>query len=142
MTITMPELETAHTHAANAASAPRAARRENRAQELRRLMSENLSDTVEIAALQQRLLHSLTRGVAMDGLHYHHEDLDLDIQIGEQSVHSCGYRLLFTDEYLGEITFKRKRRFTEKELQLIESVIPILLKPLRDSLKSQQEMDA
>jgi hypothetical protein len=137
MTITMPELDTA-----KAATAPRTASRQNREQELRRLMSEHLSDTVEIAALQQRLLYSLTRGVAMDGLHYHHEDLDLDIQVGEQSVHSCGYRLLFTDEYLGEITFKRKRRFTEKELQLIESVIPMLLKPLRDSLKSQQETDA
>jgi hypothetical protein len=140
MTITMPELDTAT--AAKAATAPRATSRQNREQELRRLMSEHLSDTVEIAALQQRLLYSLTRGVAMDGLHYHHEDLDLDIQVGEQSVHSCGYRLLFTDEYLGEITFKRKRRFTEKELQLIESVIPMLLKPLRDSLKSQQETDA
>lgn len=140
MTITMPELDTAT--AAKAATAPRETSRQNREQELRRLMSEHLSDTVEIAALQQRLLYSLTRGVAMDGLHYHHEDLDLDIQVGEQSVHSCGYRLLFTDEYLGEITFKRKRRFTEKELQLIESVIPMLLKPLRDSLKSQQETDA
>ena len=140
MTITMPELDTAQVH--QAAPAQRAVRKQNREQELRRLMSENLSDTVEIAALQQRLLYSLTRGVAMDGLHYHHEDLDLDIQVGEQSVHSCGYRLLFTDEYLGEITFKRKRRFTEKELQLIESVIPVLLKPLRDSLKSQQDPDA
>lgn len=114
-------------------------RAQGREQELRRLMSESLSDTVEIAALQQRLLHSLTRGIAMDGLHYQNEDLDLDIQIGEQSLHSCGYRLLFTDEYLGEITFKRKRRFTEREMQLIEAIIPALLQPLRESLKSQQE---
>jgi hypothetical protein len=112
---------------------------QGREQEMRRLMSESLSDTVEIAALQQRLLSSLTRGIAMDGLHYQNEDLDLDIQVGEQSLHSCGYRLLFTDEYLGEITFKRKRKFTERELQLIEAIIPALLQPLRESLKSQQE---
>jgi hypothetical protein len=117
-------------------------RAQGREQEMRRLMSESLSDTVEIAALQQRLLHSLTRGIAMDGLHYQHQDLDLDIQVGEQSLHCCGYRLLCTDEYLGEITFRRKRRFTEYEMQLIESLIPALLQPLRESLKSQQETDA
>lgn len=117
-------------------------RAQGREQELRRLMSESLSDTVEIAALQQRLLHSLTRGIALDGLHYQNEDLDLDIQVGEQSLHSCGYRLLFTDEYLGEITFKRKRRFTEREMQLIEAIIPALLQPLRESLKSQQDTGA
>lgn len=139
MTITMPELNSASVDAKD--TAPRATRLQSREQALKRLMSESLSDTVEIAALQQRLLSSLTRGIAMDGLHYQNEDLDLDIQVGEQSVHSCGYRLLFTDEYLGEITFKRKRRFTEREMQLIESVIPVLLKPLRDSLKSQQETD-
>lgn len=109
----------------------------SRSQELLLLLRESLSETVEISALQQRLLSSLTRGVAMDGLHYHHETLDLDIRVGKQSTHSCGYRLLFTDEYLGEITFKRNRRFSEREMRLIESLIPALLNPLRESLKSQ-----
>ncbi|MDO9477252.1 MAG: hypothetical protein Q7L07_11125 [Pseudohongiella sp.] len=109
----------------------------SRNHELLLLLRESLSETVEISALQQRLLSSLTRGVAMDGLHYHHETLDLDIRVGKQSTHSCGYRLLFTDEYLGEITFKRNRKFSEREMQLIESLIPALLNPLRESLKSQ-----
>jgi hypothetical protein len=114
----------------------------SRNHELLLLLRESLSETVEISTLQQRLLSSLTRGVAMDGLHYHHETLDLDIRVGKQSTHSCGYRLLFTDEYLGEITFKRNRKFSEREMQLIESLIPALLKPLRESLKSQHVGDA
>lgn len=122
-----------HTHS------PQLDARRGREQELCKLMSESLSETVEIAALQQRLLHNLTRGIALDGLRYQNEDLDLDIQVGEQSLHSCGYRLLLPNEYLGEITFKRKRRFTEPEMQLIEAVIPALLNPLRQSLKSKQE---
>jgi hypothetical protein len=108
-----------------------------RNQELYSLLRESLSETVEISALQQRLLTNIARGVAMDGLHYHHETLDLDIRVGKQSTHSCGYRLVFTDEYLGEITFKRNRRFSEREMQFIESLIPALLNPLRKSLKSQ-----
>lgn len=140
MTVTMQSFGANNENSLDQNSPP--ARATDREQELRRLMSENLSDTVEIAALQQRLLNSLTRGIAMDGLHYQNEDLDLDIQVGEQSLHSCGYRLLFTDEYLGEITFKRKRRFTEREMQLIEAIIPALLQPLRESLKCQQETSA
>lgn len=109
-----------------------------RNQELFSLLRESLSETVEISALQQRLLTNLGRGVALDGLHYHHETLDLDIRVGKQSTHSCGYRLLFTDEYLGEITFKRNRRFSEREMQIIESLILALLNPLRKSLSSQR----
>lgn len=137
MTVTMHSLGPKNGNSREQTTPP--TRAQGREQEMRRLMSESLSDTVEIAALQQRLLSSLTRGIALDGLHYQNEDLDLDIQVGEQSLHSCGYRLLFTDEYLGEITFKRKRRFTEREMQLIEAIIPALLKPLRESLRSQQE---
>jgi hypothetical protein len=114
------------------------ARRKQREQELRRLLTENLGGTLELSALQQRLLNSMTRGVALDGLHYHHEALDVDIRIGKQSSHSCGYRLLCTDEYLGEIVFKRNRKFTERELQLIEALIPALVNPLRNSLRSKQ----
>lgn len=113
-------------------------RRRQREQELRQLLTENLGGTMEISALQQRLLHSMTRGVALDGLHYHHEALDVDIRVGKQSSHSCGYRLLCTDEYLGEIVFKRNRKFTERELQLIEALIPALVNPLRNSLRSRK----
>ncbi len=113
------------------------ARRKQREQELRQLLTENLVGTLELSALQQRLLNSMTRGVALDGLHYHHEALDVDIRIGKQSTHSCGYRLLCTDEYLGEIVFKRNRKFTEREMQLIEALIPALVNPLRNSLRSR-----
>ncbi|MEX0737965.1 MAG: hypothetical protein WD071_01340 [Pseudohongiella sp.] len=116
--------------------------RKQREQELRALLTENLGGTLEISALQQRLLHSMTRGVALDGLHYHHEALDVDIRIGKQSSHSCGYRLLCTDEYLGEIVFKRNRKFSERELQLIEALIPALVNPLRNSLRSKQLSNA
>lgn len=112
-----------------------------REQSLRKLLTENLGGTLELSALQQRLLHSMTRGVALDGLHYHHEALDVDIRIGKQSSHSCGYRLLCTDEYLGEIVFKRNRKFTERELQLIEALIPALVNPLRNSLRSKKLAD-
>ena len=110
-----------------------------RAQALKQLMVDSLGDTTELSALQERLLSSLTQGIGLDGLHYHHETLALDIQLGQQASHSCGYRLLCTDEYLGEIIFKRNRRFSERELELIESVIPALVSPLRKSLHKQRD---
>ena len=82
--------------------------RKSRSERLREQLLNNLNGTTELAALQERLLNS------------------------------CGYRLLATNEYLGEITFKRNRRFSERELALIESVIPALMKPLRVSLKTRE----
>ncbi len=112
--------------------------RTSRSERLREQLLNNLNGTTELAALQERLLNSLTLGMGVDGLHYQHEALDVDIQIGSEALHSCGYRLLATNEYLGEITFKRNRRFSERELALIESVIPALMKPLRASLKTRE----
>lgn len=110
-----------------------------RAQALKQHMMDTLADTTELSALQERLLNSLTQGIGLDGLHYHNEALALDIQLGQQAGHSCGYRLLCTNEYLGEIIFKRSRRFSERELELIEAVIPALVSPLRKSLRSQRD---
>ncbi len=88
-----------------------------------------------LAALQHRLLKSLAQGIDMDGLHYHNADLDVDIRLGKEALHTCEYRLRMTDTYLGEISFTRDRRFTEQELQLIEAFIPGLVEQLKNSLE-------
>lgn len=106
-------------------------------QELRRYLADCLQGPLEISTLQQRLLHTLTRRLRLDGLHYHHAALALDIQLGTQASHSCGYRILTTDEYLGELVFKRASQFSEQELQLIEAVIPAVVNPLRNSLRNR-----
>lgn len=106
-------------------------------QELRRYLADCLQGPLEISALQQRLLHTLTRRLGLDGLHYHHAALALDIQLGIQAPHSCGYRILTSDEYLGELVFKRASQFNEQELQLIEAVIPAVVNPLRTSLRNR-----
>ena|SRR5690554_2056221 len=113
------------------------AQRTMHAQELRRDLGECLQGPLELGILQQRLLHILTRRLGLAGLHYHHATLAVDIQLGTQAVHSCGYRLLTSDEYLGEIIFKRDSQFSEQELQLIEAVIPAVVSPLRSSLRSR-----
>jgi len=101
-------------------------------------ISENLLDAPDLSALQHRLWLNLSRGVQMDGLHYVHDALDVDIKVGNDASHSCGYRLLCADEYLGEIIFMRKHRFTEGELAIIEALIPSLVTPLRNSLRSRK----
>lgn len=98
----------------------------------------NADKNQTLAALQSRLLNSLTKGIGMDGLHYHHADLDVDIRLGKTAQHACEYRLLMTDTYLGEIRFTRDRRFTEQELQLIEALIPRLVEELKCSLEGSR----
>lgn len=105
-------------------------------------ISENLQDAPNLSALQHRLWQNLSRGVQMDGLHYFHDVLDVDIRVGKDASHSCGYRLLCADEYLGEIVFMRKHRFTEGELAMIEALIPSLVTPLRNSLRDRKTDEA
>lgn len=96
----------------------------------------DVDKNLALASLQRRLLSSLTKGIGMDGLHYHNADLDVDIRLGKSAEHTCEYRLLMTDTYLGEIRFTRDRRFTEQELQLIEALIPRLVEQLQKSLET------
>lgn len=110
--------------------------RRQRAQELRRYLADSLQGALELPILQQRLLRTLTARLGLDGLHYHHAALAVDIQLGTQAGHSCGYRLLTSDEYLGEIIFKRASQFSEQELALIEAIIPAMINPLRSSLRN------
>jgi hypothetical protein len=101
-------------------------------------ISESLKDAPDLSALQHRIWQNLSRGVQMDGMHYSHDGLDVNIKVGTDALHSCGYRLLCADEYLGEIVFMRKHRFTERELAMIEALIPSLVTPLRNSLRSRK----
>lgn len=127
----------AHTSFLSPDAPPAAGCQRASEQELRRYLADCLQGPLEISALQQRLLHTLTRRLGLDGLHYHHAALALDIRLGTQAPHSCGYRILTSDEYLGELVFKRTSQFNEQELQLIEAVIPAVVNPLRTSLRNR-----
>lgn len=103
--------------------------------DLRMQLSEALQSSLELNTLLSVYLENVSTAVKLDGIYYSNEDQGVDASIAKQSTHSCGYRLITSDDRLGEIVFKRSKKFTEKELGILESLLSPLISPLRNSLK-------
>ena len=103
--------------------------------DLRMRLSEALQSSLDLNTLLSVYLENVSTAVKLDGIHYSNEDLGVAASIAKQSTHSCGYRLITSEDRLGEIVFKRSKKFTEKELGILESLLSPLICPLRNSLK-------
>lgn len=103
--------------------------------DLRIQLSEALQSSLELNTLLSVYLENVSTAVKLDGIYYSNEDQGVDVSIAKQSTHSCGYRLITSEDHLGEIVFKRSKKFTEKELGILESLLSPLICPLRNSLK-------
>ncbi|MES3006173.1 MAG: GGDEF domain-containing protein [Pseudomonadota bacterium] len=103
--------------------------------DLRIQLSEVLQSSLELNTLLSVYLENVSTAVKLDGIYYSNEDQGVDASIAKQSTHSCGYRLITSEDRLGEIVFKRSKKFTEKELGILESLLSPLICPLRNSLK-------
>lgn len=110
--------------------------------DLRMRLSEALQSSLDLNTLLSVYLENVSTAVKLDGIHYSNEDLGVAASIAKQSTHSCGYRLITSEDRLGEIVFKRSRKFTEKELGILESLLSPLICPLRNSLKYKTAVKA
>lgn len=119
----------------SAATAPAA--RASRALEITSLLQTTLDP--------QRLVEIYAReagaSVPLDGLRYRHAEQGLLLQVGQMAVHTCSYRLTVEDEYLGEITYTRRKRFNAGEIALLEELLCCLVYPLRNGLAHQSLLD-
>lgn len=74
------------------------------------------------------------------GVRYRNDDLLLDVKLGRQARHSCTYNLNIGDEPLGKLTFRRDRKFSSAEIEVLEQLLCSLLYPLRNSLLYQDAL--
>ncbi|MEJ2644720.1 MAG: GGDEF domain-containing protein [Gammaproteobacteria bacterium] len=93
-----------------------------------------LQTTLDPSQLLEVFGSALAAVVDFDGLTYVHDDPCLDYCLGAPAAHSCEYRLTLGDEYLGELTVHRSRRFTRAEAVVVEKLLGSLLYPLRNAL--------
>ncbi len=103
--------------------------------DLRMQLSDALQSSLELNTILSVYLENVSTAVKLDGIYYSNEEQGVDVSIAKQSTHSCGYRLITSDDRLGEIVFKRSKKFSEKELGILESLLSPLISPLRNSLK-------
>lgn len=102
---------------------------------------ERLQTTLDLEQLLALMHEQVSHHLAVDGLEYHNESLGAPVMSGHKATHSCGYRLVNGATHLGELVFRRNRKFREKELALVETLIPLFLNPLRNAMRFRQAME-
>lgn len=138
----MSNYELIHTKATvngGSASAPAVSRTSGSPALARALeITSRLQTSLDPERLIEMFAQEVRETVPFDGMRYHHEHRNLVLQVDRLSSNTCSYKLTIENEYLGEITFARRRRFSEEELPTLEHLLVSLLYPLRNALKFQE----
>ena len=110
--------------------------------DLRWQLIQALQNTLEMESLLNFFFDLVQSNVSFDGFSYRLDLLDIDFHFGKQSIHSCSYRLITQQDYLGELTFYRAKRFPERELAVLEGLLNVLVFPLRNSIRYRDAVTA
>ncbi len=102
--------------------------------ELYHQLSLQLQTSLDAERILNLFFREVQRLVPLDAMAFQHPSQDLRLELGERAPHSAGYRLSHEGEYLGELIFRRKQRFSEEELVQLEALLDCLLFPLRNAL--------
>lgn len=76
------------------------------------------------------------------GLVYVNESHNLQISVGSVELHSCSYRLITQRDNLGELVLYHSARFSDADLDTLETLLSSLLCPLRNALQYRAAIDA
>ncbi|MCL6416997.1 GGDEF domain-containing protein [Aestuariirhabdus sp. Z084] len=107
-------------------------------EQLNERLSRRLQTTLDLEQQLSLFFQELNSALNIDGIEYRHGTEAIELTLGRRSAHSCSYRLLTEKDFNGEISFSRRQRFNEDELQLIESTLGQLVYPLRNALSYRQ----
>ncbi len=93
-----------------------------------------LQQTIELSPLLQIFCEETVDIIPCDSVKYQSPNPTINYQTGEVQVHRCRYQLEIEAGSLGEIEYTRAKPFTIRETDLIESLLSLLIYPLRNAL--------
>lgn len=94
-----------------------------------------LQSSLDLSNTLEQFFLGINKVLRVDGMCFLEEERDVYFKFGKQSTHSCGYRLISGNAYFGELTLRRGKRFSDHELEQIESLLILLLVPIGNALK-------
>lgn len=97
-------------------------------------LSARLQSTLDLPEMLSNFFHISQTAVPSSGMEYSFEHKQVRVSLGSRRAHSARYNLLNLDGNLGEIIFHRAHRFSEQELQTLETLMSFLVMPLRNAL--------
>ena len=101
---------------------------------------QHLQTTLDLEQMLQMFANAVSDTVAMDGIFYEFPELAISFPYGRQSRHSCSYRLSVEDQALGQLVFRRGRKFSEEEMGRLEELLCSLVYPLRNAVLYQRAL--
>ncbi|KAF0865439.1 GGDEF domain-containing protein [Pseudomonas sp. LD120] len=102
--------------------------------QLRQQLGLLLQTSLEPQRILGLFFREVQRLVPLDALHYQYTPSDLRLEFGLRGHHSISYSLSHEGEPMGELTFRRRHRFSEAEQNYLESLLSTLLYPMRNAL--------
>jgi diguanylate cyclase (GGDEF)-like protein len=105
-------------------------------------LSNLLQTTLELPQVLQLFFEEVNHNIPLESLAYRSEKIAENFEYGKPSRHSCHYKLVTSQDTLGELSFSRSKRFTEKELQLLELLIGCLICPIRNALMYREAIQS
>jgi len=101
-------------------------------------LAAKLQTTLNLDELLAIFSKQLADLVGHSGFNFSDQSKSIDLFQGQRSHHSCEYTLSIEDTLLGTLSFMRRKRFTEVELEGIEHYLSALLYPLKNALLYRQ----
>jgi diguanylate cyclase (GGDEF)-like protein len=98
-------------------------------------LTRRLSTTLSLEIQMGVLAEEMASVIPFDCMTYRHQIASRDFvyATGMGGPHRCDYRLNLEGQFYGSLTFSRKKRFTEKELEGIELILSAAICPIRNA---------
>lgn len=100
-------------------------------------LTRRLSTTLSLETQMGILTEEIQSVIPFDCMTYRHQisARDFVYATGMGGPHRCDYRLNLEGQYYGSLTFSRKRRFAEKELEGFELILSAAICPIRNACR-------
>ena len=129
-----PTQQTGATRSRSAHAVPESSPTLDQLKEFRLNLMKQLQATLDLEQILRTFFNELQHLIPLDGCHYQADSVGLVLDFGETGRHRCNYELSLNDEQFGRLGFSRNKRLQEKEMQLLESVMDVLVYPMRNAL--------
>jgi len=105
-------------------------------------LTQKLQTTLAFDQLLEIFSEFVRKFINYDAILYDYEPADVKIELGDQQTHNLTYNLSICDEYIGNIIFSRKTKFSDEEIKSTENLLVFLVYPLRNAVNYRQALDA
>jgi diguanylate cyclase (GGDEF)-like protein len=97
-------------------------------------LTNTMQNSLNLRETLEHFYHLIQKTIACSGLTYQLNDRRIQYSFGKHRAHNANYNLSVPGSQLGNISLYTEKRFTESELITVESLLGILIPPLRNAL--------